>query len=31
MMKKNNLPAVRAYESLGFTHYSDYLLIRYAV
>lgn len=28
-VKKNNTPAVRSYTALGFTHYDDYLIIRY--
>ncbi|MCY6371999.1 GNAT family N-acetyltransferase [Clostridium ganghwense] len=28
MVTKNNTPAVRAYSSLGFTHYDDYLIIQ---
>lgn len=29
IVKKDNLPAVRAYQSIGFTHYDDYLLIKF--
>lgn len=29
MVRKNNRPAVRAYEALGFRYYCDYLLISY--
>jgi uncharacterized protein len=29
MVRKNNTPAVRAYEALGFRYYCDYLLISY--
>lgn len=28
MVTKNNTPAVKAYTSLGFTHYDDYLIIK---
>lgn len=28
-VRKNNTPAVRAYTSLGFKHYDDYLIINY--
>jgi uncharacterized protein len=27
MVRKNNVPAVRAYQALGFRHYDDYLII----
>jgi uncharacterized protein len=27
-VKKNNLPAMKAYTSLGFEHYDDYLIVR---
>lgn len=27
-VKKNNMPAVRAYNALGFEHYDDYLIVR---
>ena len=28
-VKKNNIPAVKAYTALGFQHYDDYLIIRF--
>lgn len=28
-VKKNNIPAVKAYTALGFEHYDDYLIIRF--
>jgi hypothetical protein len=28
-VKKNNIPAVKAYSALGFEHFSDYLFIRF--
>jgi uncharacterized protein len=31
MVRKNNTPAVRAYQALGFTHYDDYLIITFKV
>lgn len=31
MVKKQNTPAVRAYQALGFEPYQDYLIIRYRV
>lgn len=30
MVKKDNTPAIRAYNALGFEHYDDYLLIKMA-
>ncbi|SHI80146.1 GNAT family N-acetyltransferase [Lutispora thermophila] len=30
MVKKDNIPAVKAYNALGFEHYDDYLIIRLA-
>ena len=29
MVRKNNIPAVQAYSSLGFQYYDDYLIIRF--
>lgn len=29
MVRKNNTPAVKAYQSLGFRHYDDYLIISF--
>ncbi|WP_353097412.1 GNAT family N-acetyltransferase [Tissierella praeacuta] len=28
-VKKNNIPAVKAYTALGFEHYDDYLIVRF--
>ncbi|MBU5437150.1 GNAT family N-acetyltransferase [Tissierella sp. MSJ-40] len=28
-VKKNNMPAVKAYTALGFEHYNDYLIVRF--
>ncbi|MGB9813888.1 MAG: hypothetical protein ACPLRZ_08545 [Thermovenabulum sp.] len=29
MVKKYNTPAVKAYSSLGFEHYDDYMMVRF--
>jgi hypothetical protein len=29
MVKKHNIPAVKAYERLGFSHYDDYMMVRF--
>ncbi len=31
MVRKDNLPAIRAYRDIGFTYYGDYLVIKYIV
>ncbi|WP_371380683.1 GNAT family N-acetyltransferase [Sporomusa aerivorans] len=31
MVRQDNVTAVRAYQAIGFTHYSDYLLVKYEI
>ncbi len=31
MVRKENIPAVRAYEAIGFTYFGDYLIVKFAV
>ncbi|HWR42988.1 GNAT family N-acetyltransferase [Sporomusa sp.] len=31
MVRKDNAPAVKAYQSIGFTHYNDYLIVKYSI
>lgn len=31
MVRKNNIPAVKAYQSIGFTYFDDYLVVKFMI